>query len=163
MMQEKISVTGVLTVTIIEEGKVVRTETHTNLLTSLGKRLLASWTVGILPIDDPVYNIDTRITEFALGDGNSTPAESQVSLDNELTRKALYPVADPNCGAEVEADGVALFTILIDESELNGETIREIGLFTSEGFMMSRLLTGNLVKSASVQFKFEYRYKFQVV
>jgi len=159
---DMVGIKGVVTVEIIDAktGEVIDTQEHHNILTTLGRQMFGGWLAGTPPLDDPDYNVDTRLTAMAVGDGSSTPAVSQTALDNELLRKELYPTPDPNCEIDIESAGVVAYKMLIDETELNGETLRELALFseTFTDFMVSRLLVGNLSKTSAVQFRFIYRF-----
>lgn len=164
-MSESIRVTGNVEITVIdaETGEIIEQRQYSNIITNLGKRMLGAWLAGTPPLDDPDYNVDTRVTAIAVGDGNSTPAVTQTALDNELDRKTLYPTADTGCNITVEGDGQILYTIFFDETELNGETLREMALYseTFTNFMISRFLCGNLSKTSAVQFRIKYRLKIQ--
>jgi hypothetical protein len=154
-----------ITIVDVKTNKVIDVQYFKNLLTTDGYKTLQAWAAGTPPATDPNYNVDTRINKFAVGDSNTTPDISQTGLGNELLRKTLYPAgsADIGCGITLEDNDKVVYTILIDETELNGEIIREMGLFSSTfspTIMLSRFLTGNLEKIDSVRFIIEYTYQF---
>lgn len=162
---EHISIKGSVEIDIIDvkTKKVIETKHFTNILVTYGLKMHRAWAAGIAPIDDAQFNVDTRVTHMALGDGNSTPMISQTTLDNELIRKELYPTPDAGAVIDFTADNEVRYTILISESELNGETIRELGLFSESqtpNFMISRFLCGNLEKTVDVQFRIKYKFSY---
>jgi hypothetical protein len=161
---DSITIKGIITIDIIDvkTNKVKQHLEFKNILTTNGLKMHRNWAAGVPPLSDPDYNVDTRITNMAVGDGNSVPLIGQTALDNELLRKALYPVADTNCGIELSGTNEVIYTIFIDKTELNGYIIREIGLFseTFTDFMVSRFLCGNLSKNSTVQFLIKYRLSF---
>lgn len=158
-----VKVTGNIDIDIIDvkSKRVLETRHFTNILTNNGLKLHRVWSAGIPPLSDPNFNVDTRITHIAVGDGNTTPGVTQTTLDNELLRKQIYNPPDANCGIELEATRTKFF-MLIDETELNGETLREIALFSESftPFMVSRFLCGNLSKNDSIQFLIKYYYTY---
>jgi hypothetical protein len=162
---ENITIKGNVEIDIIDvkTKQIIETKHFTNILVTNGLKMHRNWVAGILPINDVQFNVDTRVTHLALGDGNSAPAISQNTLDNELLRKELYPT--PDAGSEIDfvGDNNVRFIILLDESELNGEVIRELGLFSetqTPNFMISRFLCGNLSKTADVQFIIKYKFSY---
>lgn len=164
---DKINAKSNIKITIIDvkTNKIIDVKYFKNLLTTNGYKVLQAWAAGVAPVDDSNYNVDTRITKFAVGDSNTTPDVSQTGLGNELLRKTIYPAAsaDIGCGIEKLDNDKVVYTILIDSSELNGETVREMGLFSdtfSPTIMISRFLTGELEKSEEVRFIIEYTYQF---
>ncbi len=162
---EIIKVTGDVEIDIIDvkTKKVIETRQYTNILVTNGLKMHRNWAAGIAPIDDSQFNVDTRVTHMALGDGNSAPAISQIALDNELIRKELYPTPDAGAGIDFIADNILQYIILINESELNGEVIRELALFSESqtpNFMISRFLAGSLSKTADVQFIIKYKFTY---
>jgi len=165
--KDKINAKSNIKITTIDvkTDKIIDIQYFKNLLTTDGYKTLQAWASGTAPVDDPNYNVDTRITEFAVGDSNTAPDISQTGLGNELLRKTVYPAvsADIGCGISKEDNDKVVYTILIDSTELNGETIREMGLFGSifsPTIMLSRFLTGELEKSSEVRFIIEYTYQF---
>ena len=166
-MSEKVNVNGTVEVQVIDAktGQVIEVHHFKNILTTLGKRMYRNWAAGVAPLTNPDYNVDTRITHFAVGDDATAPAVSQTALYNELDRKQVYPAgsADAGCGIELDGDDAVIFKIFFDETELNGETLREMALFseTFTSFMITRFLCGNLTKSSAVQFLIKYKIKVE--
>jgi len=140
-------------------GKVIDTKHYTNMIVDTGRKMHRNWAANIAPASDSDYNVDTRITHIAVGDSNTAVAKTQTALGNQLLIKEIYPTPDTGCGITLVNNETVQFEILIDDTELNGNTIREMGLFshTFTNFMISRLLTGNLSKSSDVQFLIKYR------
>jgi hypothetical protein len=150
----------IITVRDVKTKKVKEVKKFSNIITNDGIKMIRNWFAGVTSGTDPDFHDETRITALAVGDGNSTPAVSQTALDNELLRKTLHPTPDANCEIDISTVGEVTYTILIDESELNGETLREMALFSENftDFMFSRLLIGNLSKTSDVQFEIDYTY-----
>lgn len=164
MSNENLSVKGNIEIQVIDAKtkEIIETKKFSNILVNNGIKMHRNWAANVLPIDDAIYNIDSRITHLSLGDDNSAVLISQTSLGNELISKELYPTPDAGCEITLEGNDTAVYTILIDETELNGEIIREMGLFSKNlsTFMVSRFLVGNLSKTSAVQFKIIYKYKY---
>jgi len=162
---DSIKIKGQITISIVDAKTKEIKEIHyfENIITTLGLKMHRNWVAGVVPLSDSNFNVDTRITHIAVGSGNSTPAKTQLALDTELLRKAIYPTPDANCGITLESDDTAVFTMLISESEINGSTIKEIGLFSAShtAFMVSRFLCGSIAKSSAVQIVINYKVKYQ--
>ena len=159
-LKEKLTIEGKIEILIIDAKtkEVLEKKEFSNLVVNGGLNMIRAWLGNVLPIDDANINIDTRITHIAVGDSNAIVAGTQTSLGNELLRKELYPTPDPGCGISLDTNKV-IYEMLLDESELNGEIIREVGLFSESHipFMVTRFLCGNLSKTSAVQFLIKYK------
>lgn len=146
--------------------EIISIKKFKNSIVNNGLKMFRNWAAGIAPLNDPDYNVDCRITDFAVGDDNTAVSLTQTSLGNELLRKELYPTPDPNCEINIIDNSTVEYVIFIGETELNGSIIKEMGLFSTNQttpFMISRFLTGNLSKTSVIEFTIKYKYKFQNV
>jgi len=162
----KIKIRGTITIEIIDvkTKKLLKSIEVYNQIVTNGFKMFRNWSAGITPLADDTYNVDSRITDFAVGDDDSATGVSQTALGNELLRKEVFPTPDAGCSINLIDDQTVEYVILIDETELNGETIEEMGLFSTNQanpFMVSRFLTGSLSKTAAIQFVIKYKYKFE--
>lgn len=165
MTNDMITIKSDIEIEIInaKTGEIEDIKHFHNILTNLGIKWIRNQLANISSLVDPNFNVDTRLTHVAVGDGNSTPMVTQLVLDNELLRKELHPTPDVNCEIVLEDDDKVIYIIFINETELTGDTIREIGLFSESytPFMISRALTGNLYKGTGKNFKIKYKYIIQ--
>jgi len=163
-MSETKFVKGEVTINIIDAktGKIKETHEFTNILVDTGRKMHRNWAASIAPATDPNYNVDTHISHIAVGDDNTAVAQTQTSLGNELLKKEVYPTPNAGCGITLVNNETVQYEMLINTSELNGETIRELCLIseTFTNFMVSRLLCGNLAKTSDVQFLIKYRFVY---
>ena len=119
-------------------GRVLReTFTH-NLIT----------TAGLNQARDLLGGGNYCPSHIAVGDDATAPVLGDTVLGNEVFRKVLTQI-DFDPGAKVQ------FTLFIDTSEANGNTLREGGLFNSQipgqGDLFSRvLITPEIIKDASI-------------
>ena len=81
------------------------------------------WFEYIVDDLDPNQAVDVEVTHLALGDDGTEPASGNRSLNNEVYRTQIASSTD--AGATLET------RTLLDTSEANGETIREVGLTTA--------------------------------
>lgn len=102
--------------------------------------------------DTPDY---TAPTEFAVGTGTTTPAETDTDLDTAVIisggnyRKAFlsgYPLFD-------EANLQVTIRALLTVSEANGNSLTEFGLFNTDGTnkLFSRIVHTAITKDNTVQ------------
>jgi len=162
MIKEKLSVKSDIEI-IIRNSKtkeIIDIKHVKNILTNNGLKWIRNMMANITPLEDSNFNVDTRLTHIAVGDNNTSPSLTQTSLGNELLRKELYPTPDANCSITIEGNDTVIYTIFIDETELVGEILREIGLFsqTFGNFMLSRASLGNLSKTDDIDFTIKYKY-----
>ena len=93
--------------------------------------------------DDAASYISSTFTHIAVGDDNTTPTTGDTTLGNELLRIAFTDTTGPT-------NGVYTMSMRISTTQLNGNTIREIGVFNaaSGGTMLTRLLTTEYAKTS---------------
>jgi hypothetical protein len=161
MIKEKLSVKSDIEIKIIDAKtkEVIDIKHYKNIMTNNGIKWVRNQIANVSSLDDPDYNVDTRLTHIAVGDSSSIPAASQNNLGNELLRKELHPTPDVGCSISLQDIDQVTYTMFIDNTELNGEILREIGLFSESytPFMISRALIGNLTKSSEVEFEINYK------
>jgi len=91
------------------------------------------------------YSDTERKIEYgAIGTGTNTPQASDTELQTEKLRKLFSVMSNPSTGK-------AHFEFVIDWTELNGETLTEVGIFNDPetGTMLLRkLLSPAIVKSS---------------
>lgn len=166
MVKESIKITGTAVVEIInaKTGKIIKTVKCKNLIVNGGLKVHRNWAAGIAAGTDADYNVDTRIDQIAVGDDDTPPAKTQTTLGNLLLQKEVWGTPDSGCGINLIDNETVEYFMLIGTGELNGETIREVALISETAqattIMISRFLTGNLVKSSNVQFIIKYRFKY---
>jgi len=163
-VSERNIIKGIVEINIIDAKtkEIIEKHIYNNMLVDNGRKMFRNWASNIAPASDADYNVDTRITHIAVGDDNTAASQTQTALGNQLLKKQLYPTSDSGCGIVFIDNETVEFQMLIDTSELNGNTIREVALFseTFTNFMISRLLCGNLSKTSDVQFLIKYRFIF---
>jgi hypothetical protein len=162
MIDENISFKSDIEIQIIDTKtkEVIKVIHAKNIMTNNGIKWIRNQIANISSLEDPDYNVDTRLTHIAVGDSNTPVASTQDNLGNELLRKELHPTPDIKCEITINGINEVVYTMFISDTELNGEILREIGLFSESytNFMISRALIGNLTKTDVVEFKINYKY-----
>ncbi len=114
--------------------------------TTDGKEELANWFGGASA---------TAPTHIAFGDGNTAATESDSALDSEIgTRKAISNSVN---GKLSQAEASLLTT------ELNGSTIREVGLLNAStgGTLFERSVNFDIDKTSSFEIKVVFQTRFR--
>jgi len=93
--------------------------------------------------DDAIAYIQSTFTHIAVGDDNTTPVGGDTTLGNELKREVFVETSGPT-------NGVYVMSMRLSTTELNGSTIKEVGIFdaSSGGTMLCRLLTTEYAKTS---------------
>jgi len=93
-------------------------------------------TAGLDFVRELLGNVDRAPTHIAVGDDNTAPAAGDTALGNEVYRAQIT--------AKDRDDYTAQFELYLSESEANGYTIKEAGVFnlpwSGKGRMLSRVL-----------------------
>lgn len=94
-------------------------------------------------LDSFLIELNSLVEYVAVGDDNTTPIESDTTLGNETYREINY-------SKTLNPDNMSI-TTRIDETENNGNTINEIGIFdeSSGGNMYSHNLVTSFEKTSS--------------
>jgi len=97
------------------------------------------WVVNRWDLDS--YN---KMAYMAVGSGTNTPDASDTELQTELLRKTFSVQTNPSTGKKH-------WEIIIDFSELNGETLTEVGVFEDPetGIMFLRKLLSPSIEKTS--------------
>ncbi len=115
---------GEIHLKVFQHGKIVDEYRVKNLVVDGGKDAIAR----LVSNDDPMKYIN----KIGFGEGNSTPVSSDVSLTNQFLKSfgsVSYPAVN-----QLQVNWTC--TTL----ECNGMTIREFGLFCSDGTLFARRL-----------------------
>lgn len=127
-----------------KDGRLVCEREDRNLITNGIKDVL-----GELLVQDFLGGARTtaqlKIDSIKMGTSNVTPARTQTALQSApaVTKTlAAVNVARPSTGTYT-------FTVTMDTSEGNGNTFREVGLFTQDGTMIARQVHADTAKDAT--------------
>lgn len=90
---------------------------------------------------DKDQSINKDASHLAVGTDDTTPASSNSSLNNEVFRGAVTSTTDQLSTLKTST--------LIDTSEANGNTLKEVGLFTasSGGTLLNHAIISDVVKT----------------
>ena len=113
---DQIKIKGHLKFTIRDKktGKIKRVAEYDNLITTVGRQLLADNLTNSVPDNTP------RINYVGLGSGTTAPANADTTLETEAYRNAI--------ASETNSANIAYFTGFFDATETIG-TYKEAGLF----------------------------------
>lgn len=97
--------------------------------------------------------LDSTNTYMAFGDGTATANPTDTAMGNELGRYQVTNVQ--RTGQEVK------YTYTLNTTQLNGNDIKEIGLFdaSSSGNLYSRANIATISKTNAVEIEVEYTIK----
>jgi len=115
---------------------------HVEIHTSKGKTITES---GLNWLMKRSYSDTERKIEYgAVGTGTNTPQASDTELQTEKLRKLFSVISNPSIGK-------AHFEFIIDWTELNGDTLTEVGIFNDPetGTMLLRKLLSPEVEKSS--------------
>ena len=130
---ERRRVRGKVTLTVMDDEKIIEVVEHSNLVVNGGYKLMAGWAAYGTEYPDIVSAI--AIGEGGNFPGNPTlplpPSESDTSLNDEIARKNISVVTNPE-------DNEAEFQTVFLTTEGNGD-ITEAGLFSTNNDMFARV------------------------
>jgi len=89
-----------------------------------------------------------EIIEGAVGDDDTATTITMNALGNELLRKA-------STNLKGSFPGISKHRIRILTGELNGETLREVGLFNDDGDMIVRRTHANIEKNPTFEILYD--------
>ena len=115
---EGVKIKGVAKFTIrdAKTGRIKRVHEYHNLVTTVGRTMLADNLTNSSPDDTP------RITHVALGSDATAPVVADTTLGTETFRNAV--------ASQTNADNVAFFTGFFGATEVTG-TFNESGIFAN--------------------------------
>ena len=116
-----------------QTGLVVMRQESPNLITTIGKELLAAM-LG----EESGY--DTGLTYFEIGTGTNAPAVTDTALQTPLTRKAIT--------REIRASNIAQFRTFYTAGQSTGN-LKEVGIF-GHSTATATIGTGTLFARASI-------------
>lgn len=92
-----------------------------------------------------ITSILSLVSHIGVGDDNTTPTEGDTTLGNQTLREATFSESSTSLSAS--------FSIFLDTTENNSNSIEEIGLFdaSSGGNMYQHLLTNITAKTSSIE------------
>ena len=139
-VQDQIKIKGHLKFTIRDKktGKIKRVAEYDNLITTVGRQLLADNLTNGSPDHTP------RINFVALGSGTTAPANADTALETFIYANAI--------ASETNSANIAYFTGFFDATETTG-TYKEAGLFAdstdgTDGVLFSHVAI-DITKSAT--------------
>lgn len=95
------------------------------------------------------------LTEFGIGDDDTATTNNDTALGNELLREALTDTSKSTLKLTAQ--------YFLSSTLLNGETLREAGLFTDEGTLFARyVLDTPIAKTSSIAVTFTWEITFTV-
>ena len=99
-------------------------------------------------------NLDGNVTHMAVGDDDTTPVIADTALGNETFRDTVFN--------ESVADNVVNKGLRMDETENNGNTVKEIGTFdgVAPGNMSNHKLTTSVAKTSAKVFFYRLKTTF---
>lgn len=119
---------------------VIKTLVGPNLVTTVGMNLIASFLSGAAP---------AGMTHFAIGTGSTAASAGDTALVTEVWRAEI---------TRFESDPAALtVSYYLSSTALNGQTLREIGLFNASvlGTLYARhVLAASIAKTSSIAVAF---------
>jgi hypothetical protein len=89
--------------------------------------------------------LNTKYTHFAVGTGTTPASDNDTTLENEVFRDVIDSVV-------ISGDTV-VYKCKIETSELNGQSISEIGIFDADtdGEMLCRLTFNPITKDENIE------------
>ena len=121
---------GFVKIEIIKDGSVTGVIEGPNIITRYTQELLSKLLVGA-----PGTVI---LSKVGFGTGSSTPTPD----DTGLTDAYIKPITNYS----FPEPGVICINYTLEENEMNGITIREIGLFTSDNKLIARKVLAGIEK-----------------
>jgi len=110
------------------------------VFTNAGRNEVRDWLAGVAA---------TAPIRIAVGDDNTAASEDDTTLANELTRKA-FESTDSSAPRKVTFEGI------LDSTEQNGETLRELGLLNNAvaGDLFLRVTHAALQKTSAIDVQY---------
>jgi hypothetical protein len=133
-MNENISAKGSVHLKVYKGGVLIEDVTQDNLIVNVGRQSLSRLLGDALTAK--------RVTQIGFGTAATPVAGSQTSLEGAFL-KALDGVS--------YAGTTASFPFTLAESENNGVTIREFGLFSNDNTMFSRIVRNPISKTSDIR------------
>jgi len=135
--------------TVLDKLEPLHTETTHNVASTV----FLEYLVDVIDQNQTLTDQDPE--RFALGTGDSSPSSSDTALDNEVGEITIGTVTDN--GTTLTMEGT------IGESELNGNTLREIAVTNNNAFFYNRALIGPIAKTSdeSVNITGEFTFTAQ--
>lgn len=129
-----------------ETGDVIDEYRGHNLLVSAGRNAIATWLLD---------GTGTQPTHIAFGDDDTAVSASQTTLVSEIASGRFAFTSTSRM------DNVTRYEYNLTSAQLNGETLKELGLFnaSSSGTMFSRIVLGTSISKTSsiaVTVKWDY-------
>lgn len=133
---DSIIATGTFNLQIYENDALIDTINEQNLVVTLGHQNMTKLIGGDAA--------GKKIEKIGVGTNGATP----VAGDTALTSSFIKAIA----GATYPDAQSVLFSFDIDNSEANGMTIREFGLFNSDNVLCARKVrTGEIIKTSAIR------------
>jgi hypothetical protein len=133
-MNEKISAKGAFHLKVYKGGVLIEDIIQDNLIVNVGRQSLARLLGEALT--------GKRVTQIGFGTAATPVAGTQTALENPF-----FKVLD---GVSYAGTTVS-FPYTLDESENNGVTIREFGLFSNDNTMFSRIVRNPIAKTSDIR------------
>ena len=146
MTKEKFSFKGTPTFTLRDSnGDIINQFTKKNLIVNTG----VDWIVARM-----VGSSTDKMSHIAIGNGNSTPIPSNVTLDSETLRKSVDVLGGTKIASAIK------LTVTYSPGQGSG-TISEAGVFTANtgGVMISRVVFTPFVKAAADTLEIEWIFE----
>ena len=140
-------VTGEIHLEICRNNEIIEEINDHNLVVDVGRKRLAALAAG------KVGNYtESYITHIGLGSGNATETVNDTTLENQQ----LFPLTSVEVnGRDVQCN------FFIADNEATGLSIRELGLFCTDGTMFShRVRQGVIEKYEDIELKGYWRLHF---
>ena len=125
-----------------------------------GRRVRESWhhnrvvDVGLNKLRDVLYgDAGTQVTHGAVGTSNTPPAASDAGLEAEVFRDVVAQRAKGDKSLQVR--------FVLGSQHANGTTLREAGLFLSDGTLYARVLPAAVAKTDSQSVLYTWTLSFE--
>lgn len=143
--QNKMRAKGYLVLKIWKGTELLETIKGENLIVDLGLDIMAAAIGG---------TADQNIVEYGAGTSGTSPASGDTSLTAPFV-KVLDTVTFPSTG-------LVTFTFSMDNSEGNGATYQEWGLYCDAGPLFSRKTSTAIAKSSAIRIEGEWTISFHL-
>lgn len=102
---------------------------------------------------------DLKFDRIRIGTDSTPPAATQTDIIAPLLNDSeqLISTVTENVSS---TPGLTEFIATLGTAQGNGETLREVGLFTSNGTMIARQVYGDIVKSSTFAVEYTWRISF---
>lgn len=149
-----IKVQGFLKVTVVDrQGNEIVVYDDKNLIVDSGLTGLSN-----LLAQTVSPGSDYAVTILRAGDSSTAPATTQTGLQGtQVGPDKAFSVVTIDSGG---TPGLTEFETSLATTEGNGQIIREVGLFFTNGNMLSRQVIGEINKTSAITVKFNWRIQF---